>query len=50
MKNTIELGLNRSGLATSPRMAPQVLQVPQMTPRSSGDAKVIAFPSPGTHG
>jgi len=42
VKNSIEMGLNRSGLATAPRMAPQVLQVPGMTPKSSGDARVIA--------
>lgn len=42
MKNTLESGLNRSGMATAPRMGPQMLQVPGLTPRSSGDAKVIA--------
>ncbi len=42
MKNTIEMGLNRSGLATAPRMAPQVLQVPKLTPKTAGDAQVIA--------
>jgi hypothetical protein len=42
MKNEIEMGLNRSGLATAPRLAPQVLQVPKLTPHSSGDASVIA--------
>lgn len=42
MKNSLEQGLNRSGIATAPRLAPQVLQVPGLTPRSSGDARVIA--------
>jgi hypothetical protein len=42
MKNGIELGMNRSGLATAPRLAPQVLQVPKLTPKTTGDAKVIA--------
>ncbi len=42
MKNTTEMGLNRSGLATAPRLASQVLQVPKLTPKSTGDAMVIA--------
>ena len=42
MKNDLDMGMNRSGLATAPRLAPQVLQVPGLTPRSSGNAKVIA--------
>jgi hypothetical protein len=42
VKNGVEMGLNRSGLATSPRLAPQVLQVPKLTPHSSGDATIIA--------
>jgi hypothetical protein len=42
MKNGIELGQNRSGLAISPRLAAQMLQVPRLTVRTQGDAKVLA--------
>lgn len=42
MKNATEVGFNRSGMATAPRLAPQALEVPQLTPKTSGDASFIS--------
>jgi hypothetical protein len=40
--NGTQMGLNRSGMATAPRMGAQALEVMSMTPRTSGDATEIA--------
>src|SRR6185436_11438086 len=42
VRNTVETGMNKSGMATAPRLAPEVLQVPGLTIKTDGDARVIA--------
>jgi rubrerythrin len=42
MKNGLEVGFNRSGIATAPRLAPQALEVQHLTPRTSGDASALS--------
>jgi hypothetical protein len=42
MKNATEVGFNRSGMATAPRLAPQALEARALTPKTSGDASLIA--------
>lgn len=43
MKNPTDMGMNRSGLATAPVMAPSMLEVPSLThPTHQGDEALIA--------
>jgi rubrerythrin len=42
MKNSTEVGMNRSGLSAAPRMGPEALEVRGMTPKTHGDAAVIS--------
>ena len=43
MKNPTDMGMNRSGLATAPVMAPSMLEVPSLThPSHQGDEALIA--------
>ena len=43
MKNPTDMGMNRSGLATAPVMAPSMLEVPSLThPSHRGDEALIA--------
>lgn len=44
MKSPTDLGVNRSGLATAPLLAPRALEVPELTrPSMLGDEKLIAL-------
>src|SRR4051812_11556141 len=43
MDQSSKLGPNRTGLATAPKLAPEMLEIPSLTrPSSKGDARLLA--------